>query len=436
MDLLTDFGKFLQISISLVTLVGAIAKGTLEFRKILNESKAQSAGKTRPATTVAISNKSRWLDLAFVLLCSAIFSLLILDALVISGRRPDVFYSVIASFIVTIFVGVALMFAWYRGSSALGIGWGATITLFLLILAPGGPFVEGEKGGIEGMNLWIPTITLLLLSLTMWIYKLGYPFDRTLPVKTRLRTILVVSGIIAGATISLGKQYKNLVLDDRRSPDIRSESVQAALNKIDQDQDWTTLQTRAFYAAMSDVYLTDWYEVQWKTVTSDIDQRTGESVSESRRFRLNRLLTHFSNLDAKDQRIFLANRLKWVHPVGLNDQDQSPINLPGILPADRLETLSTFRIRHALSSQPTLAQSLIEIHAYNEQINNEFDLDQISLRALQQYGPLPLSLPTNEFPEIPDAFPPIEVDYSTSQLQEQLSLPLADEVYLALEETD
>ncbi len=101
---------------------------------------------------------SRLLDLAFVLISAAFFSLLLVDALLVSGRTLAIINSALATLGITALVSLTLLFMWYRDRAEMGIAWWAMVTLVMLAGAPGGPFVEGKPGTPDVVNLWIPVL--------------------------------------------------------------------------------------------------------------------------------------------------------------------------------------------------------------------------------------------------------------------------------------
>jgi hypothetical protein len=205
--------------------------------------------------------------LAFVLLCSVFFSLLLIDALVISGQeRPQPIPLAIVTLAITAATSITLVYMWYRGKPERGIACWAVVTLLLLVFAPGGPFVEGATEGVAGLNLWVPVLVLVFLASTTWLYEIGNPVDKTLPLARRVVVVCVLIAITVVATLSLGSQLQRAVIEDEKTPDISSPGAQSV---IDQVARWNVPQLRALYGALSEVHLLDMYRRYEKQAGAD-----------------------------------------------------------------------------------------------------------------------------------------------------------------------
>jgi hypothetical protein len=511
---LDNAGQFIQILIGIVTLVGGITRGIPEIRKTFKEWKvgenAKIDEKTQEKKAFTVDSSAKYLDLAVVLICSAYFSLVLIDALVISGRNPDVFFSLTATLIISISITVTLAFLWYRKRAELGIGWGAIITLALLIIAPGGPFFrEGEKGGISGVSLWLPVPILSLLAVVMWIYEYGHPLDRAISRSQRLKVAMTLGVVILIGVVSLGKQTQLSIENDSRTPVIASNKAKELLDSVNK---WSPEQKSAFYAATSDTYLVGTYfenyqAVQvkstdiseqfyreqliknsiaaffiknfsspgrdWDKAASDLvdilendgdpqaiynylvndlelsgepfnlTEKTLQQYSSEiyqkqfavslRLLRINQLFDFFDNLSTGQQKLYLANRLKWVHTTGGKGENLITMDLPGIEPEMRFTNISSSMIDHALSFQSSKIGALCQEFDYPSYISDKYCPNSLSISSGLPPNPF-LSQNSNGTRNIASIFPALESSLFTDRLQEQLSLPTNYEAYLAFRE--
>lgn len=298
--MLDNVGQFIQILVSMVTLILAIFRGIPEVHKLLNEWRGKKRAKSKDIGAPFSSDTAgKYLDLAIVLMCSAYFSLVIIDALIISGRNPEPFFSLIATLVISIFITLILTLLWYRKKAELGLGWGAAITLILLIFAPGGVFFsQGEKGGIAGVNLWLPVPILTLLAITMWIYEYGHPLDRAIPKSQRAKGVIALIFIVLLSTVSLGKQFQFSIKNDKLGrtpgdPSINAKILLDAMNK------WPRAQKSIFYAAASDNYLIGNYFSSYQS----IENRSATAEGDRKKLITTYLATLNTRLSGQDQQI-------------------------------------------------------------------------------------------------------------------------------------
>lgn len=217
---------------------------------------------------------SRLLDLAFVLLCAVLFSLLLVDALLLSGRPVgDIFFSTLYTLIITATVTLSLLFMWYRDRAELGVAWWAVVTLALLVLEPGGEFApKREPGTRDGINLWIPVLSLVFLAISMWVYVFGHPLDKAISRLRRTQVRLFMLLVVGLAVLALGQQYKNFVENDSRTPNTSSKNVDPLIKAA---TDWDVTQTRIFYMVASDAHLIDDYERLHSNIAAETEAPSG-----------------------------------------------------------------------------------------------------------------------------------------------------------------
>ena len=213
-EFINILGMYLQVIISLGT-VAAFFWKTAQTYKTRARTVAQQAGAVPasvdhlPAATTG--QPPNLIELAFTLVCSAIFSLLIVDALIISGRAiPGLVPSGLGTMAISIVVTLFLLQFWKQGEAITGIGLFAMITLLLTLFAPGGPIVSkyDAASNTDGIRLWVPVLTNIFLIAAAWIYKFGHPFDPHQPRFRRLLSLIVLSMAIATASFALGRQIR------------------------------------------------------------------------------------------------------------------------------------------------------------------------------------------------------------------------------------
>ncbi len=330
----------------------------------------------------------------------------------------------------------------------------------------------------------------------MWVYLFGHPLDKMLGRLNRLQVRLVLLAVVLIGLVTLGRQYKKFVENDPRTPDIHSENV-LKLIRMDAEYHWSVPQSRLFYAVLSDAHLIGQYENYYQSISAEVTdlaqleaqscdllvssalESAGYSSTEAnsiacnisqiesdeelssylnsldlpsevvndivnlsqfsfdtpslpglRQARLEQLIRFFANLPREDQLDFLARRLTWVHPVGDPGQDQPAIPLPGLTAEDRFEVLAGSRLEHALAAQPNTSALLREVE-YPQNFQTAYSADPFGLGKLQPFGPFERLINKDAGPEI---FADLGNRYYVRRLQEQLSLPIAYEAYLAFSE--
>jgi hypothetical protein len=459
------------------------------------------------------------LELSFVLLCSAFFSLLLTDSLVVSGRTPsrEISTILIVSIITLVVVG-AVFGAWLLKQTELVIGFLAITTLFVLIVSPGGPFFSSSSDGETGLPLLLPVLTLLTLSSAMLIYSFGNPISKSVSRNRRVLVISILVLIVIAGAGALGRQLIANVAADRRAPKIDSPAIKEFLPAI---MNADLRDRRNFYRLASEISLSRTYQNYFRTVRgaqdpprensnttesiqknegrssgqrqenggknnslqtkqqqtdskqNEADKYSPQSLSEMRAVELlimkareendqdaisalqsfarrsnslaqeflaehskdhgkarpDRLITDFRRLDFNEQQQYLSQRQDWIFPVGLSNQAQASIFLPGISNQERFENISSLRIIQVLDDQENLRAKLFKEfdkeldyprdvrNAFKEQDESSRSSEDIYLRQKNLYKPI--------------LFPKLEPNYNTTLLMEQLGLPFQVEAYVA-----
>ena len=267
------------------TLIAAIGLGTQlvllakELFRFVKESEPQKTrdGETGPQQPKPSALKTRsLLDLSFIILCSAFFSLLTADSLMVSGRTPsggplNVFYVVLIAFAYTSIVFTA----WFINITEKVIGFLSIITLVILITAPGGPFDTTRTEGESGLSVFLvlPVVILVTLASTMLIYSYGNPLKRS---QGKLTRAVIASGLLISAVvaaIAVGKQIDHSIANDERSPQFENDGKQFAQKVTDLKRE----DKRNFYHFASEISLIGFYQDQYYQMRQQQEEQQSRS---------------------------------------------------------------------------------------------------------------------------------------------------------------
>jgi hypothetical protein len=434
-------------------------------------------------SNVTKSNKRpprKLIDLAFVLLCSAFFALLLTDSLIISGRNPAPGLGTIVIVTVISLTVVTLMgTAWVLGLGELVTGCLAVTTLIVLLLSAGGPFFSSESDTVAGLSLLIPTVSLVTLAASMFIYSFGSPLSRSVQNNKRVGVSLILLAIIMISSAALGKALVMDVVNDPRNPKISQ--GQALIHKI---MGVSLQDRRKFYRLASEISLSRTYQKYFRAVsldqllneTTQTDQKSPQELKSSLPSKVRSgnnqptkqtseliddvqtisslkqdlsgstvepdvlraqgfsrtdfLFAYFETLDLLRKEEYLINRLGWIHPAGLDNQSTAAISLPGTTPDERFESTSSLRQFLTLYDQPNFRQKILKEFEYPEQIRQFFRVrDEKSESRIRLFGETELSPPNSLYR--PTLFPKFDATVTNAQLRQQLTLPLRPEAYLA-----
>lgn len=141
-----------QIIVAIIGILGPIIVELLKKPEPASATVIQPSSTSIQAQPLQAGRKSRnLLDLSIFLLYGALFSALLADSLLVSGRIPELSLLVLVQiFLIALFTTLTLVLAWYwrKGESIVGIL--STTTLVVLLLSPGGVLFnpvqeQGEK---------------------------------------------------------------------------------------------------------------------------------------------------------------------------------------------------------------------------------------------------------------------------------------------------
>jgi hypothetical protein len=368
-----------------------------------------------PGPTTGVAPKARversLLDLAVVLVLSSLFSALLVDAILISGRVPTL--GLIALFqiaLITIGTTAALTIAWRVDKSEAVVGVLAVGTMIVLALAPGIPGVN--SGGAEtGISLTLPVTILAFLAATCSMYLLGVPTSgrgwRTLDWLSVASPIVLVA-FSAGI---LGWQYRNQALNNPLTPRFSGENLKKAADLLGDLVNRPLRERGIFYQTGSEIALARHYAEGYiayfvpdvkpvtpatkaapppvsatveatgthpnkaagppsksaaqtpvsakatERVTSRSQDEDGEEPDDRPiKFRMvnDVYRTIEEGLSPEKTLELLQDRLRTIHPAITDRNDYLDIPLPGTTAENRYKRLSHARIAYALSLLPTV----------------------------------------------------------------------------------
>jgi hypothetical protein len=416
-----------QIIVAIITVLGSVVVALIQSRR----SDSRQKESTRPPTvtvptleeppivsrpTTGVAPKARversLLDLAVVLVLSSLFSALLVDAILISGRVPTL--GLIALFqiaLITIGTTAALTIAWRVDRSEEVVGVLAVGTMIVLALAPGIPGVNSE-GAETGISLTLPVTILVFLAATCTMYLLGVPTPgRHWRALDRLSVALPIALVAFSAGI-LGWQYRNEALNNPLTPRFSGENRKNAADLLGDLVNRPLRERGIFYQAGSEIALARHYadgyiayfvpDVKPVTTAKKAAQPPVSATVEATGTHPNKAAVPPANSAAQtpvsakatervpprlqDQdgeepddrpitirmvndvhRIIeeglsteektlelLQDRLKTIHPAVTDRNDSLDIPLPGTTAEDRYKRLSYARIAYALSLLPTV----------------------------------------------------------------------------------
>ncbi len=444
-----------------VTILGLLSQLVVLLREMNKRedttSDAPAGGKPTPPPSLPPESRRahNFLDLGFVLLCSAFFSLLLTDSLVISGRAPSPgLLTTAAVFAITVTVCGVMFTAWRLGRSELVTGFLALITLCVLIISPGGPFGSPlvAKDVEQGLTLYLPVLSLVTLASVMLIYAFGNPLSNTLPRKTRLfvgQTLLIVLVVSA---IALGQHLVRSVMSKENAPKIDTADAIGVLRDVGR---WDAVHRRQFYQLASEIALAHAYQAGYQDVrgvrsrlAGDQASTPGTSSTPPRRVsseysmtpagseRLQVLDEQFHDMPLASQEKFLIDRLDWIHTVG-NQGTQVTQPLTGLTARSRADGIGEVRLEQLLSDRLPLYLTLKEEFPGEYPTTLTQKLEPPNLP--NQPGPN-LSAVVRELVAARNSstqfvlFPALDAADYGSRLRMQLSLPIKTEDFLAFDE--
>ena len=504
-----------------VTVLGIFSQLLILGKHVRDQSaenvKPADSARTAGAAKTATPRRSR-LDLSFVLICTAFFSLLLTDSLLISGRNPSPgLGTILTVLLITSVIVIVMSVAWWVNLTELVTGCLAVTTLVVLIISNGGPFFKSSSDAVAGLSLLLPIFSLMTIASAMLIYALGNPLSRTVSRNRRIAVSLVLFMLIVISSAALGKKLVKNVADDPRTPKCEKPETKELVQNIMRE---TVADRRQFYKLASEVSLASVYQGHFRTVNekqsytadssarlaqqqqpqpqsspaasssnshattgsanatpvttrepippakarSDEDtlktwlkerindaynvgdlatahalwdayRKTGgapEILREEGIERIKLLVTYFQLSDVNNKQKYIVERLNWIHPVGLDNQTQATIYLPGTTAEERFNRTQVYRMFTLLYDQANLRQKILkEFDGYPETEIREFFRERderLDSRIRLLRG---LESPIESEWYRPTLFPQFESNVNNTQLQVQLSLPTNQEAYVA-----
>jgi hypothetical protein len=451
--------------VAVITLVNYTRKWLRQRR---NKPIADDGTASISLTRVRPENKDI-LDLSLSLLLAAFFSLLLLDALVVSGRlTPDLGYSFVISAVATVFLSLSFLISWLIGKLEQTIGIFSTIIFLIVIFSPNGPFTKdtSDPNLASGINLWIPIFTLIMLSVAMISYSYGNPLDKNLSRNKRLSLGGVFLAFIFLGVISLGLQFKKEILENSENlPKLTlgsSNKIVAGFKNIQSLEDERNMFKLFSEADLQDDYLSNYNTVHSELTNPDITDLISTDPSlrlpgnkdqeeeaknrllgqaKERSARLDGIYEYFSRWDLITKQNYLCERFKLTYPIGSKKYERPILDMPGITSYQRFQSLQKTRLACYYSTNFS-SKKAIETLFYDGDITpvaSDYALDddyattagtvEDARKLARRKEPYYIHLVD------PDKlFNPLTPKSFVARLNEQLVLPYNYEMYLAYKE--
>lgn len=261
-------------SLQIIALIlGILATGikifthALELRKNLSltEGLGASQNDIQQTHNIPTHRFRKLLDLSFVLICSAFFALLLTDSLIISGKNPSPGPTTfLIVFAISVGVGLTMWAAWLFRLAELITGCLSVITLVVLIMSSGGPFFSSESDAVAGLSLLLPTVVLVTLAATMFIYYFGNPTGRSLNSKKRIVVSSILLSVVLISSVALGKALITDVASDPRTPKLGR--GQALIQNVMRG---SLADRRRFYRLASEINLAPTYQKYFRALRQE-----------------------------------------------------------------------------------------------------------------------------------------------------------------------
>ena len=447
----------IQVWIVFIVFVTVLYKSAPAIRKTV---KRQDGKFTFIPPEIKGSSTSRLLDLSFIFLACALYSVLLFDAFIIRKEISQGIAILSISALITILLAFFLLFTWYIGKGYLGVGAGALATLLMLPIRP-----EGQD------FFWLPVIILVFLSSTAWIYELGFSLHIQIQRNNKKILLIVLALALLIATLKLGFQFQYNLLNHEATPSrfkvekdsknaykiAHNKDARGVQDKVFVEQDFkqgNTIEERhLLYSLLSDIHLINFYRDNHINFLDDkinFLKEESNSLSESeenslafreRRFRFHErrfrfaqeIASDFQELDLKEKIDYLRKRLQWVHPIAERDFS-SPISLPGKEAEERINNLADSRICNALLDIKN-ERSIEEYDAIFNYVDSSLPISYIIQR--EDFNPFSIDIQRtissrkgNECILPREVFPKSNSDHLDKTLKRQLLLPTEYETHL------
>ena len=486
-----------EVSQIILALIGAIASiGIAYFSRtrragLPGSEDAAPSGRSSAFAQQTGSSRSL-LDLAIVLVLGAFFSLLLADSLNISGRIPSLDLNLLGKItLITLLTVGSLVITWRFNRAELGVGIIGLTTTAVLLLSPGGSFVEAAKTDAEkGISVLLPLVILVLSTSAAVIYVLGNPLSLSASRRSKLTSAMALLAMILISALSLGQEYASTTLANHKAPKLEEAGSQRLLDQIRllPVDDRAALYGFASEIALSPTYQELFFQVSpsvdetppvkcpgagasrppnpeftqspgpsfggaYQAPSRGVEQGAGRALAEAsskkaaRRVRLKAIADDVLQVLALDKQLpFMLDRLLWVHPTGrAPGAGQSALPLPGIKAATRLEATSTYRVYAALREQQNTAGDFLALFQYDARISDSFKPEDYELRRPSSKSFLSGLLGSAARASDDESafaqeyrvhgkslFPTLPSRDYLPRLQEVLALPKAEEAFIAL----
>ena len=380
-------------------------------------------------------------ELSLALAYSAIFSLLWASAIGVSGQLPSWSSLILLSLVLTLFLTAFLVLSWRRDRFSLSLAALAALSLLVVGLTRGGPFFPGE-GGEEAMSSTMPLLTVFIILASLLLY-LRSRWSLWLPKLSKQKWIIPATLAAGGALVAAagGVEYTRGLYASEKTLQVSNDQARNLLLTLNAG----SLQLRRlFYQLASEIRLAPFYQQQYLALQPAASKEepgepldgedngspdgedfmamfSRESAGQARQCLGPEIFVQAVKYGSPET--YMANRLRWVHPLGDGKKAKVGIPLPGRIAEDRLRETAKHRIYKSLEGQEKRRASLLAACTYPT------DLRQ-ALSGEERANPLDALNPLGtgeKFESKEGILPEFEPHNGNSILEFQMALPVAEE---------
>jgi hypothetical protein len=361
-------------------------------------------------------------DRIATLLVAAVFSLTVIDALVVIGSTGIHQTSLVFAILISLAITLLSIASWYYGAEQKTLLVLGLATFIVLVFARGGPFHPSYGQVIRHGDILLffaPLFTVSVIISTLIVYSLG-----SLRRLSGARTVLLLSPVIVAALAQGVRFFHDVELDKRAPKPLTKESLQL----LHQTERLTHSDETAFYQFASEAALSPYYDGQ------SLDAFYGQNSAAISAAEPTEILTDFQHLDRDTKLKYMIERMRWIHPVGSSSDLQAPIGLPGLTVQERLKSTASLRNVTLLSDRGGAIRAyFLKTYDYPSEVRAAFhsiaisgdkDPETIIYEVLGIDQPAPAT-------SVPELFSVSGSLFSSDNFNTQMVLPGQDEFNLA-----
>lgn len=364
------------------------------------------------------------IDLSFITIAATIYSLFTVHSLIISGRAPSPGMDSLLHVVLILLVFLAsMLYAWAKNKSSIAIGVGAATTLFLLIMAPGGVFVDPYfQQAEEGMGLFYPQLLLYGIIAGTIFYQFGNPLRKGIGLAKKVSVLAGVIGFGLLVLFTNGMQYYGYSIGHYYAPDISQEKAVDVYRRL--KKDYTLAERAKIYRYAQEVSLSDNYRNRFLSTQEYLNPTATRNVLSTERLSVfldpeftnifyprfeeeheeNDYYSHsngnrrnipqfvdqatyqrarktyitdfyerYDRLTEQQKLEYLYNRVLINHSLNDFTSGESEMNLPAVSVEGRLSVYNNLRIYFAIERMNPLKSKLTKLFSYSGELNFNFN---------------------------------------------------------------